>query len=145
MSISCGNNANKYEELAKAKWLIGKWGQTSPQGTMVESWEIKNDSTFEGATHFIVGTDTVFSETITLEQRGKEVNYIANVSNQNDGKPVAFKMTSANEKKLVFENPAHDFPQKITYELKGNLLMAEISGKENGKPKTESFPMEKMK
>lgn len=148
--LSCGNKQAdavipKYEELAKAKWLLGKWGISSPEGNMVEAWEIKNDSTYAGKTHFIIGTDTVFTETISLEQRGKDVNYVTQMANQNEGKPVAFKMTKANEKQLVFENPTHDFPQKITYTLKGDSLLAEISGMNKGKAAKESFPMGKLK
>ncbi|WP_307293758.1 hypothetical protein [Flavobacterium sp. SORGH_AS_0622] len=45
---------------------------------------------------------------------------------------------------MVFENPKHDYPQKITY-TKGpnNTLTAEISGKLNGKPSSEKFVMTK--
>jgi len=37
-------------------------------------------------------------------------------SNQRD-ETVQFKMTEATSQRIVFENPQHDFPKKITYEL----------------------------
>lgn len=148
--LSCGNKpagtvTPKYEELAKAKWVLGKWGFSTPEGNLVEAWEIKNDSTYAGKTNFIIGSDTVFTETISIEQRGKDVNYVTQIADQNGGKPVAFKMTKATEKELVFENPTHDFPQKIAYTLKGDSLLAEISGVNKGQAAKESFPMGKLK
>jgi len=29
-------------------WLLGKWEQKSNQGTMIETWEKLNDSTYNG-------------------------------------------------------------------------------------------------
>ena len=147
-AVSCGGKAEQkpaYEQLGKANWLLGKWGSITPEGTLVETWKRANDSTFAGKTHFVLGTDTVFTETISLEQRGKDVHYITQVSDQNAGKPIPFKMTSASEKELVFENPKHDFPQKITYTAKGDSLIAVISGVDKGKKASERFPMGKLK
>lgn len=140
------NNNAKYELLSgKAGWLIGKWGFTMPEGTLSETWTQLNDSTYAGHTYFVIGKDTVFSENITLEQRGNELSYVTVMKDQNQGKPVAFKLTSSTKKTLVFENPSHDYPQKITYTKKGNGLLAEISGTQNGKAASEVFPMKKLK
>lgn len=129
----------------KAGWLIGKWGFTAPEGSLTETWTLKNDSTYAGETCFVIGKDTVFSEKLTVEQRGTDIHYVTLMKDQNEGKPVAFKLTSANKKELVFENPAHDFPQKITYTKTGTGVVAEISGNQKGKPASEKFPMEKLK
>jgi len=53
-------------------------------------------------------------------------------------------MTSANNNQIVFENPKHDYPNKITYSLvEKDSLIAEISGLKKGKPYTEIFVMKK--
>jgi len=149
---SCGYNSpvdysknKKFEQLKKAEWLIGTWGHTSIEGQLVESWTVKNDSVYAGTTYFMVGKDTVFAENITLEQMGSDLYYITQVSNQNDGRPVSFKLTDMKENELVFGNALHDFPQKITYVSKGDSLIAEISGKEKGVSKSERFAMGRMK
>jgi hypothetical protein len=68
------------------------------------------------------------------------------VKDQNAGLPVAFTLTQASENRLVFENPAHDFPQKITYtRITGDSLLAEISGTINSEEKSQQFPMTRVK
>lgn len=148
--FSCGSvpysvPENKFNQLNEAEWLIGTWGHTSLEGTLVESWKIKNDSVYAATTHFVMGKDTVFSENITLEQIGSDLYYITQVSNQNAGQSVSFKMTDISKKKLVFQNATHDFPQKITYISKDDSLIAEISGKQKGVSKSERFAMGKIK
>ena len=142
-SAQSGNYAKLHEKIG---WLVGKWGFTAPEGSLTETWTLQNDSTYAGETYFVIGKDTVFSEKLTVEQRGNDIHYVTLMKDQNQGKPVAFKLTSANKKELVFENPAHDYPQKITYTKSGaNALVAEISGTQNDKPASEKFPMEKLK
>ncbi|MGK4567578.1 DUF6265 family protein [Flavobacterium sp. 3HN19-14] len=106
--------------------------------------EKKNDSTLIGSSFFIQNKDTVFAEQIALEERDGELTYIPTVSEQNEGKPVAFKMTSSTKNQMIFENPSHDFPQKITYNLVGkDSLIAEISGIKGGTQSAETFKMKK--
>ena len=153
-TISC-NNVNKtsttdaikiFSEIKNATWLIGKWQNNSPQGNATEVWEQKNDSTFVGKSCFVVGKDTVSSESLRLEQNGKELFYIPTVSNQNNQQPVKFVLTSSTPKQLIFENPKHDFPQKITYtQITNDSLMAEISGMLDGKQNVQNFPMSRVK
>jgi len=143
---SSDNNLASYNELEKVNWLIGEWANHSDNGVFTETWTRENDSLLVGVSFFIVGADTVFSENITLEQHGSELFYIPVISEQNDGQPVKFKLTSSNEMKFIFENPSHDFPQQISYtKISNDSLVAEISGKMQGEPHSEIFPMKKMK
>ena len=79
-----------------------------------------------------------------IEERNGEVYYVPTVKTQNAGKAVEFKMTYSTDKEWVFENPQHDFPQKITYTMiTGDSLVAEISGTIEGQLRSEKFPMKK--
>jgi len=152
---SCNNSSNlksteakinSFNELEKASWLIGEWQNNSVKGNASEIWEKKNDSTYFGKSYFVVGKDTVSSETISLEQNGNQLYYIPTVKDQNAGKPVKFMLTSSNSSQLIFENPKHDFPQKISYTLISNdTLLAEISGSIDGKQNSQKFPMTRVK
>lgn len=139
--------AKTYKNLQKADWLIGEWGSTYPDGgVLTETWIKDNDSTFSAKTFFVTGKDTVFSEVVSLEERAGKLNYIANASGQNEGKPVAFELVSATGSRLVFENPKHDYPQKITYnKFENDSISAEIWGMKEGKQKSEIFPLKKLK
>jgi hypothetical protein len=53
-------------------------------------------------------------------------------------------MTSDSENTFVFENPKHNYPQKIVYKkVNENSLVATISGMQQGKQSTESYPMKR--
>jgi hypothetical protein len=55
-------------------------------------------------------------------------------------------MTKDEDSLLVFENPKHDYPQKIQYKLlKDGSLIATVSGKQNGKSSSENYPMTRKK
>lgn len=143
--VSCQKKESVEKDKIKiADWLIGNWENTTQDGVLSENWIKLNDSTFSAASYFIKGKDTIHLENIVLAQKGETLTYLATVRGQNDDKPVAFPSTSETASKLVFENPQHDYPQKITY-TKGanNTLTAEISGKLQGKVSSEKFVMTK--
>jgi len=84
------------------------------------------------------------SETILLEEREGKLLYIPTVKGQNNDQPVPFTLTTAAGDSFVFENPAHDFPGKITYrKTSETTLVAKISGKVNGKEESELFELTK--
>lgn len=132
--------------LKDASWLLGSWGHTSPEGTLAENWVRANDSVFKGESFFIVGKDTVFAEYIDLGESNGKLTYTVSVKGQNNEQPVPFGMTSISDKTIVFENPAHDFPSKITYnKINNDSLVAVITGVQKGKPASETFAMKRQK
>lgn len=135
-----------YQEMKKVEWLIGSWRGTSPEGVFGEQWEVTNDSTYSGSGYFVYGKDTVSLETLRLVQEGNKLFYEPTVKKQNDGKAVRFEMTTVMDHSILFENPAHDFPQKISYTLiNKDSVVAEISGQQKGKHRSELFPMSRVK
>ncbi|WP_264523282.1 DUF6265 family protein [Flavobacterium sp. N502536] len=144
-AVSCQKKESAEKDKIKvADWLIGNWENKSPEGVLTENWQKLNDSTFSASSYFIKEKDTIHFESIVLTQKDETLTYIATVKGQNNDKPVSFASTAESDKQLVFENPKHDYPQKITY-TKGanNTLTAEISGNLNGKPSSEKFVMTK--
>lgn len=134
-----------YQQLEQASWFLGEWANRSPEGELTERWKKVNDSVYHGESYFVIaGKDTVFAETVSLEEANGKLAYVVTVPNQNDAKPVRFEMTTANDSVIIFENPKHDFPNKITYNKIGNdSLVAEISGVKEGKPSAELFALKK--
>lgn len=131
--------------LEDAGWLIGTWQDSSSEGTLTETWTRETDTTFAGKTVFLSGKDTAFTENIKLISRNSSLVYATRVSDQNDGKAIEFRLTSASGKQLVFENPEHDYPTKITYDNRGDSVVATISGTKLGVEITEDFAMKKVK
>lgn len=66
-------------------------------------------------------------ESLKIERKDGSIFYVASVPH-NPG-PVEFKLIELSEKHVVFENPEHDFPQRISYTLNANgTLDARVEG-----------------
>jgi hypothetical protein len=119
-------------EFSKLNWLVGTWTRTNiakPGQTAHERWEKTNLNTLRGFGVTMQGQDTIFLEKITVLIKEDAIYYVADVP-QNQ-QPVYFKFAEITESGFVCENPDHDFPKKISYQLEGDKLKAQISG--NGK------------
>lgn len=131
--------------ISQANWLLGSWHNQTPKALFVEEWTKQNDSTYAGKSYTLVNKDTVSSETVQLVQRNGQLYYIPTVKKQNGGLPVSFTLTTATAGALSFENPEHDFPQKISYQLiSKDSLLATISGISKGKLRSIPFPMHRV-
>src|SRR5690606_32122460 len=143
--ISCKDTQVRERQISKADWLLGSWINATPNGNLSEHWQKENDSVYRGRSFFIKKTDTIHSESITLTELNGELFYSPTVQGQNGNKPADFKMSAATAQQLVFENPAHDFPQKITHtKVANDSLGAETSGMQHGKPASEKFAMRRL-
>jgi hypothetical protein len=137
LMVSSNTRAQKTEHL---NWMLGTWKISSQQNTIVEEWRMADDSTLIGKTYMIQhGTDTLPQETIELAYRLGYWYYIPTVSNQNNSLPVAFKIIYLNKSEFISENPAHDFPQRISYRRINRQLLASIEGKKNGRYSKMNF------
>lgn len=90
-----------------------------PNGSSrLEIWEKENRKALSGKGISVVKGDSTVLETISLYIDDQQTWYAPVVSGQNKGEPIPFKLVSAKESHFVFENPEHDFPQRITYHFK---------------------------
>lgn len=137
------NNKVQEKRLPQLEWMLGRWENNSDQGNLSEIWKQENDSTFNGWSYFVIQGDTVFAESVRLVERKGKISYCVTAMGQNDDKEVPFELTEIKGKNLTFENPEHDYPSKITYTMKGDSLIAEISGMVKGERKSEQFRMKK--
>ncbi|NCT75155.1 MAG: hypothetical protein GXC78_11530 [Chitinophagaceae bacterium] len=133
-------------DIKKAGWLIGTWENKTQRGSLFETWSQLNENEFSGKSYMVKDKDTMVFEAIRLLQEKEQLFYIPVVKNQNEGQPVRFALKSISDNSLVFENPVHDFPQLISYtRITSDSLLAEISGTRNGQPRSQRFPMKKVK
>ncbi|WP_445454728.1 DUF6265 family protein [Flavobacterium sp. 25HG05S-40] len=134
-------SVNKFEKINQANWFLGEWNNKSKDSEFTEIWKKATDSSYVAESFVLVNKDTVFYEKIDLMERNDNLFYIVSVRNQNNEKPVAFYATLMAKDSITFENPKHDFPNKIVYrKIENDSMIATIYGK-NHKP--EFFPMKK--
>jgi hypothetical protein len=125
--------------LRQLEWLLGRWEFVSPDSALHrESWERQSDTLFGGFGFVRQGDSLVFSEILSLSVANDTLYYTAQPEGQNDGRPVRFTVTALDSAGFVCENPAHDFPNRITYRRRGTYpddsLVAVISGPGRNQP-----------
>lgn len=131
-------------DMQKLLWIVDKWVSQSETSTSYEHWEKTNETLYTGGSETIKNGDTVFAEKLKIELIEGKVYYIADVAH--NPAPVKFLLTEVNENSAIFENPEHDFPQKITYINENGILHAVIEGPgKDGKTKKVDFFMQKMR
>lgn len=113
--------------LDRMAWLAGTWQRTGlPAGESgYERWTRDGTQGFTGVGVSKRGDKTIFEEKLRIMAKDGDIYYVADTP-QNP-QPVHFKLTGFSDTGFVFENPAHDFPQKIAYRREGNRLHARVS------------------
>ncbi len=105
-------------KMRSFKWMVGSWTMKTKNGAIMETWVPINDSTLAGEGIMVKNTGgTQQLETTRLIYRNKEYFYCSVAHGQNNEEETKFKITSFSENGFVSENPAHDFPKRITYQL----------------------------
>ena len=118
-------------DITKLNWIAGDWNRTNvkPGSSGHESWVKISATAFKGKGITMKGTDTIFVEKLQLIAKDNKIFYVAETTDNKE--PVYFVMTALTNNGFECENPAHDFPKKITYSNQGTAIKATISG--NGK------------
>lgn len=116
------------ENFEKLNWLVGTWNRTNtkPGRSGLEQWVKIGPQELLGIGVNMRETDTVFVEKLRIIVKDDYIAYVADVPENQ--KLVYFKLTEITETGFVCENPDHDFPKKISYQLEGNKLKTQISG-----------------
>jgi hypothetical protein len=114
--------------LRSVQWLEGTWEQrTSDSQSREEIWVKENRYLLSGQGTKITGQDTMLLEFLQLQYDQGKTTYTATVPDQNQGAPVPFTLVGPAGKKMIFENPDHDFPQRIIYSFNPKTRNAQQS------------------
>lgn len=120
--------------------LSGIWKMNTAKGPIFESFQKVSKAELKGKSYRINGSDTIVFEQIQLISNTDGIFYIPTVKDQNDGKPVTFRLISSEADRYIFENKAHDFPQRIIYHfIRTDSLVARIEGEKNGQVRGSNF------
>src|SRR4030095_2717040 len=144
INIPAMAQTNTQNPMEKLSWIIDRWISSEGDTKSYEYWEKTSDDLLIGASETVKDGDTIFSEKLRIEKSSEDIFYIADV--KHNPAPVKFKLTSINDTEAVFENPEHDFPQKITYRQEEGNLHSSIEGPgKEGKWKKIDFLMSRMR
>jgi hypothetical protein len=124
--------------LADVAWLQGCWRAHSPQRTVEENWTAAAGGTMIGVSRTVRGDSLADFELVILRQRDSTLEYEAHPARQ----PVAtFTARAASPTGVIFENPMHDFPQRVGYRrVSADSLIAYVEGAISGRSRRIEFP-----
>ena len=103
------------------RWMSGHWRQSGPGDTWAEE-------------HWVVKWDMMLGTGVSgkgLEAKSFEFMRIQEYTfyGSPQGKPaVPFRIVELEPNSVVFENPKHDYPTRISYRLEGKTMVATTSG-----------------
>ena len=122
-------------ELRFMSWLTGHWRAVDSAGrTHQERWSPATGGIMLGFARVHRGDRDLGSEIMRVEVRRTGITYTAHPEAQMPGTPFALEdMTSARQGELRFENPDHDFPQRIIYRRTGpDEMLVRVESDERG-------------
>lgn len=116
---------------AEFDWLAGHWCGGSEERRLDEVWLPEAGGALLGMSRTLNHGDMESFEYMRLVSAGK----VAGLHVQPNGvAPTTFVIADHGANWVVFENPQHDFPNRIEYRRDGESLQASISGPgEDGK------------
>jgi hypothetical protein len=141
-AVLAGMLASGAADVAKLDWMAGTWVQAKDGGSVREMWLPPEAGAMAGVTLTIRAGKPPMAEyaKITVEPAG--VTYTAVVGNQ---PATPFVLKTAGDGEAVFENLAHDFPQRVFYRRCGADLCAGIEGMVDGKPARQEWRYTRVK
>lgn len=139
--VSCIAGADD-NPVARMKWLSGCWASVNGEAGSGEQWMPPAGRSMFGMSRTVRDGATVAFEFMRIaEEESGKVVFVAAPSGQ---QPATFELLSLSDNEVIFENPDHDFPQRVLYRLMpGNLLTGRIEGTVNGAARGIDFPMKR--
>jgi hypothetical protein len=126
--------------LDQLAWMVGAWAAEHDGGMRVEEhWIDARGGNMMGLGRTTRGDRMMFYEFLRIEQTPDgTITYHAAPKGRSPATP--FKMIEMSSDKVVFENPQHDFPVRITYWREGaDGIGARIEGKDGKNPQSWVF------
>ncbi len=134
-----GSVAQAAMDINRLQWLARCWEQRSAGRVTQEQWMAPAGGSMHGMSRTVTGASTRAWEWLRIAPHEGRLAYIALPSGQ---KETAFAATTVTDTLAVFENPAHDFPQTISYRrVNADSVVARIAAVTNGRARGMDIPM----
>jgi hypothetical protein len=135
-------NAQTKATIEDLSWLSGCWQGRQGAAVIEEIWSKPGGTTMIGVGRTVNNNRTVSFEFMQFREENGSLVFLP----QPQGGPqVRFPLKESTPGKFTFENLNHDFPQRVSYARKSNLLLASIEGTEKGKFSRQEFVMRKVR
>ena len=110
--------------LGNLAFMAGCWNGDAGRGRVIaEAWTPPTVNVMLGTTRYLAGDRTVSWEFTLIEADSTGITMTPHPRGQ---APTPFRLARLAPDTAVFENPAHDFPQRIIYRRAADTLIARI-------------------
>lgn len=116
--------------ISELSFLAGSWVSENGSRRLEEHWTIPAGGTMIGMNRMVIGERTASYEYLRIERTEDGIDYVAIPIRQS---LTRFRLIECAGDRVVFENPDHDFPNRIIYERSGDKLIGRIEGMRGGK------------
>lgn len=130
------------DPLHSLSWLAGHWAKTTDTLTQEEYWMPPKGGMMLGLHRDAPTQGNAFFEYLRIENTPEGIIYQASPQGRS---PTPFKLMETGDRSAMFENPKHDFPQRIRYWIDDEgILHARIEGKIKGVEKSSEWTYSKV-
>ena len=126
--------------VADLQWMTGTWVHEDARQKVTESWVGPANGMMAAVNLTAYAGGKRSFEFLRIVDAGESMSYLASPGGR---APVEFKLRELGERRVVFENPAHDFPQRIHYWMDGGRLAARVEGTVKGEARSEEWRFER--
>ena len=134
---AAGRAAPPADPITALAWLAGCWERRAGTTTIEETWLPPRGGLMLGVSRTVRDGEAVDYEHMRIEVADGRLAFTAKPARQPEATFVASEVRAG---AVRFENPAHDFPQRIVYRRAGSdSLHARIEGTRNGRERAVDF------
>jgi hypothetical protein len=128
--------------IADLSWLAGCWRQEASGRIVDEVWMAPAGDAILGMSRTVAKGRAVAHEFMQIRSGADGLEFVARPSGQAEA---TFRLVKSQAGELVFENPTHDFPQRVLYRQPSpDTLVGRIEGTEKGRTRAADFPMRRV-
>lgn len=129
LTIAVPDSIAQAASVDQLSWLAGCWTLTRGDMIVEEHWMKPAGATILGMGRTVRGGWTVEHEFLMIREIDGKLAYVARPSGQPEA---TFTLRTMTEAEALFENPDHDFPQRIVYRRTAEGITARVEGTRNG-------------
>ena len=128
-AVAAGQPAAARPPEPDLDWLAGYWLSCEGGVEVSETWSNRRGGIMLGSS-ITSGDDSFGWEQTRIEAGEDGLLFHAQPRGQ---PPAAFRLVRTDAREAVFENPDHDFPQRVIYRRDGERLTGRIEGRVDGR------------
>lgn len=126
-------------DVTRLAWIAGCWMQTRANGRVDEQWMAPGGGVMLGMSRTLKdGKVREFEFLRIAPAPNGKLAFIAKPSGQPEA---TFPLRDITDDTVVFENPTHDFPQRILYKrVDAKTIIGRIEGQIGGQARSMDYP-----